>query len=67
MIRDPSHVDGLVPDDPLGFTVGYLKGRSDDRFWAWHAGQTGAINDKGELVVYVDDVKRFLRGGEVTD
>ena len=62
---------GLVPDDPLGFTSKYLEERLDPQLfhklnhWLW--GQTMALNEKGESVVYEDDVARFLSGDPVVD
>ena len=62
---------GLVPDDPLGFTKEYLECSLDpkvlDNLLHWMWGQTMAINDKGERVIYTGDVERFFAGSPIID
>ena len=61
----------LVPDDPLGFTWGYLAkklpGGTLRALDTWLTGQTMAINDNYETIIYEGDVERFFERRPVID
>ena len=61
----------LVPDDPMGFTWRYLASHIPgvvlNHLTAWLTGQTMAINDKHETIIYAGDVERFFEGRLVID
>ena len=38
-----------------------------NEFQNWMSGQTGGINEYGEIVIYAEDINRFLNGLSVID